>query len=398
MISLLNFLNGESIPYFILGGGSNVLFPDGDFEGVIIRLKTSDLRLQTGGEIVVDAGVLLSKVVTFALQNNLSGMEWGVGIPGTIGGAVRGNAGAMGKENSNCLVKVKIWRDGEIFELEKDKCEFGYRESVFKNNRDIILLLIITTCCFILVDYLFNNTEKFTNETDLDAMIFDESNVVNPLPTTNLTTVQQDSIKQLEQERIKQLEMDKIKQLEDERERLLQDQELQKMEQEKIKQTNTINVSNLDQNTKIAVKYYESLLNELSEKKLLSIEDINNITIKLQTNLLTIEEVINSLEKLKKEGKLNKKIKDDNIYNELDPEMGKPIGSGIDSWKNDYVILDTDKWTVPMTKPPVCVNTAPCKVCPVESSPYVSLKSWDDSRYVSNTSINKKWTDNQLES
>lgn len=139
MISLLNFLSGEDIPYFVLGGGSNVLFSDGEFEGVVIKLQTSELKLREGGEIVVDAGVLLSKVVNFALQNKLSGMEWGVGIPGTIGGAVRGNAGAMGKENANCLIKVKIWREGEIFELEKAECGFGYRESIFKTNRDIIL-------------------------------------------------------------------------------------------------------------------------------------------------------------------------------------------------------------------------------------------------------------------
>jgi UDP-N-acetylmuramate dehydrogenase len=139
LISLLNFLNSEDIPYFVLGGGSNVLFSDEGFEGVVIKLQTSELKLREDNEIVVAAGVLLNKVVNFALQNKLSGMEWGTGIPGTVGGAVRGNAGAMGKENANCLVKVKIWRDGEVFELDKTECGFGYRESIFKNNKDVIL-------------------------------------------------------------------------------------------------------------------------------------------------------------------------------------------------------------------------------------------------------------------
>lgn len=139
LISLLNFLNSEDIPYFVLGGGSNVLFSDEGFEGVVIKLQTSELKLRKDNEIVVAAGVLLNKVVNFALQNKLSGMEWGTGIPGTVGGAVRGNAGAMGKENANCLVKVKIWRDGEVFELDKTECGFGYRESIFKNNKDVIL-------------------------------------------------------------------------------------------------------------------------------------------------------------------------------------------------------------------------------------------------------------------
>lgn len=142
LVDLLNFLQSEGISYFVLGGGSNILFSDEEFEGVIIKLKTSVLKFQNDDEIVVDAGVLLSQVVTLALQNKLSGMEWGVGIPGTVGGAVRGNAGAMGKETSDCVARVKVWRDGEIFELEKSECEFGYRESTFKSNQDIILSVV----------------------------------------------------------------------------------------------------------------------------------------------------------------------------------------------------------------------------------------------------------------
>ena len=73
-------MNSEDIPYFVLGGGSNVLFSDEGFEGVVIKLQTSELKLREDNEIVVAAGVLLNKVVNFALQNKLSGMEWGTGI------------------------------------------------------------------------------------------------------------------------------------------------------------------------------------------------------------------------------------------------------------------------------------------------------------------------------
>ncbi len=138
LIGLLNFLSQEGIKYFILGGGSNILFSDNDFDGVVIKIKMQKLEI-FNNTIKAEAGVLLSQVVTLALKNNLSGMEWGVGIPGTVGGAVRGNAGAMGKETANCIDSVKVWRDGEIFELNNQECQFGYRESIFKNSQDIIL-------------------------------------------------------------------------------------------------------------------------------------------------------------------------------------------------------------------------------------------------------------------
>lgn len=142
LIELLNFLSEKGINYFILGGGSNILFSDNEFTGVVIKVKTSDLKLQNNNEIIVSAGMLLSQVVALVLKNNLSGLEWAIGIPGTVGGAVRGNAGAMGKETANCVDKVKVWRDGEIFELNNQDCKFGYRESLFKNNQDIILSVV----------------------------------------------------------------------------------------------------------------------------------------------------------------------------------------------------------------------------------------------------------------
>lgn len=139
LTKLLSFLSSEGIEYFILGSGSNILFSDERFEGVIIKLKTYNLQLITSDTIAADAGVLLGQVVDLAVQNSLSGMEWGVGIPGTVGGAVRGNAGAFGKDASDCIEKVEVWRDGEVLTLSRKECGFGYRESVFKHNSDVIL-------------------------------------------------------------------------------------------------------------------------------------------------------------------------------------------------------------------------------------------------------------------
>ena len=78
----------------------------------------------------------------------------------------------------------------------------------------------------------------------------------------------------------------------------------------------------------------------------------------------------------------------------------KPIGEAIsNSWENAYTILNTDKWQVPHSRPPVCISNGPCKVCPSDTVGYpVNLKDWDDSRVVSNIKINKKWADDQAKS
>ncbi len=138
LVDLLVFLTGEGINYFILGGGSNLLLPDDGMEGVVIKIATSKVVV-AGDAIVAEAGVPLAKVVNLASQNGLTGLEWGAGIPGTVGGAVRGNAGAMGKDISNNIEKVEVWRDGEVVTLDKNECGFAYRTSIFKREGGVAL-------------------------------------------------------------------------------------------------------------------------------------------------------------------------------------------------------------------------------------------------------------------
>lgn len=146
LVSALNFLTGEGINWFILGGGSNVLFPDERFEGVVIKIKNEKCSMKNT-TIEADAGLELSKVVEASLQASLTGFEWAAGIPGSVGGAVRGNAGARyaftGGEIKVCLTSVSVWRDGEVVELSNADCKFGYRDSIFKHNRDVILTMQI---------------------------------------------------------------------------------------------------------------------------------------------------------------------------------------------------------------------------------------------------------------
>lgn len=131
------------VPFFILGGGSNLLISDKGFWGLVIKVENSNLQIKKS-KIFVEAGVSLSEVVKKAVKNNLTGMEWAVGIPGTVGGAIRGNAGAFGAAICDSVKKVKaleiIGKKSRIKELTNKNCKFNYRESIFKKKQNIIIL------------------------------------------------------------------------------------------------------------------------------------------------------------------------------------------------------------------------------------------------------------------
>lgn len=127
------------IKIFILARGSNVLISDKGFEGLVIHNKSRSILVE-GDNIIADAGVNLSTLANKAKEAGLSGVEFAAGIPGSVGGAVRGNAGAWGTETKDVLLKaVVITEDGLIKERTNDECQFGYRESVFKTNNEIII-------------------------------------------------------------------------------------------------------------------------------------------------------------------------------------------------------------------------------------------------------------------
>lgn len=142
LVGALRFIDGEGVPYFILGGGSNMLVRDGGFRGVAIKVHSQKF-IANDTEIVADAGCSTVEVAQKSIASGLTGFEWGVGVPGTIGGAVRGNAGAMGGEMKDSVDRVEIYRDGEIVEITNAECEFGYRDSIFKHSSAIILRVFL---------------------------------------------------------------------------------------------------------------------------------------------------------------------------------------------------------------------------------------------------------------
>ena len=124
---------------------------------------------------------------------------------------------------------------------------------------------------------------------------------------------------------------------------------------------------------------------------------------KVKLNLLTLDEVITSLETLKKTKvetiAINNSVNNDYKYNELPSGYFTPIGDKIaNEWDNDNSILNTDKWTVPMPRPPVCINNSPCTICPSDTSKGMNLKDWNSARQFTNITLNKKWMNNQTDS
>ncbi len=131
-------------PYFILGNGSNLLVNDDGFDGLVIKIKNSEIKNNDLGdffEIIVDAGVLLSQLLAKTLEIGAQGLEWATGIPGAIGGSIYGNAGAYGQSIGEAIEKVVALDPNtlEIKEFQKEGCNFSYRRSVFKSNGFIIL-------------------------------------------------------------------------------------------------------------------------------------------------------------------------------------------------------------------------------------------------------------------
>lgn len=141
----IKYANDKNLPYFILGGGSNLLVSDNGFEGLVIKIKASEIHLDEEKQtITAEAGVSLANVVKKAAEAGLDGLQWAAGIPGTIGGAVRGNARAFGKNMAAIVKSVEVFDADEkkIKNFNNDECEFNYEGSIFKKNRNLAVILV----------------------------------------------------------------------------------------------------------------------------------------------------------------------------------------------------------------------------------------------------------------
>jgi UDP-N-acetylmuramate dehydrogenase len=132
----------KSWEVFILGGGSNLLISDKGFKGLVIRMNWDWIKSEGEGLYEVGAGTLLARLIAETVKNNLTGLEWAIGIPGTLGGAICGNSGAYGQSIMASIINVKVLDSKnlkiKIFKL-KD-CDFQYRNSIFKNNNQYVII------------------------------------------------------------------------------------------------------------------------------------------------------------------------------------------------------------------------------------------------------------------
>ena len=131
---LLKLLDGHGVPHKFLGGGSNLLVVDGELPFVVLQLVKGEPEISLDGNIAaVDAAADLGRTVTFCAKNNLGGMEGLIGVPGTVGGALRMNAGAYGIQIGTYVREVKVYRAAErkIEILRSEQISFEYRHTSF---------------------------------------------------------------------------------------------------------------------------------------------------------------------------------------------------------------------------------------------------------------------------
>ena len=130
---LVRFARSRELPYFILGRGSDLVISDAGIRGLVINNRAQQTRFE-GNRLTADSGLPMAKAATLGKQEGLSGLEFGLAIPGTVGGAVWANAGAHESDISQVIVAAGVMRsDGTEQTLDRDGLGLAYRESVLKH-------------------------------------------------------------------------------------------------------------------------------------------------------------------------------------------------------------------------------------------------------------------------
>ncbi len=145
-IKLIPMAEKLSIPYYIFGKGSNLIVDSDGITGVVFvsGKDCAEIKLIDEETIFCTAGTSLSNLCKFALKNELTGLEFAYGIPGSLGGAVYMNAGAYGGEMKDVVTSVKVMTvEGEVTEYNSEQLDFSYRHSRFTESSEIILSAVI---------------------------------------------------------------------------------------------------------------------------------------------------------------------------------------------------------------------------------------------------------------
>lgn len=133
-LEALCLLESSALPWIVIGCGTNLLVADQGYSGVVLRYEGAAIEAD-GLRVNVQSGALLQDLVDFSIDCGLAGLESMTGIPGNVGAAIYGNAGAYGTSISDRVVRVRYFHGGQVREAGNAACEFRYRGSAFKHNR-----------------------------------------------------------------------------------------------------------------------------------------------------------------------------------------------------------------------------------------------------------------------
>lgn len=136
---VINLLNSYNIQYYILGNGTNIVFEDAGYSGVLISLKKLKRIIIKGNKLSAYAGASLFYINQLCAKCGLSGLEFSYGIPGTVGGAVTMNAGCFGGEIKDVVSYVWVLHNGKIKKLTSSDMHFGYRNSIVLSSNMVVL-------------------------------------------------------------------------------------------------------------------------------------------------------------------------------------------------------------------------------------------------------------------
>ncbi|MFA6537140.1 MAG: UDP-N-acetylmuramate dehydrogenase [Patescibacteria group bacterium] len=145
LFTAINVAKKNNLPFFVIGGGSNILVSDNGFDGLVIKTVPGKMEI-TGEKIKVFAGNILNLTIREAIANKLSGLEFAGNIPGTVGGAIYGNAGAYGQGAGDLVESIEVidlQNEPSLKIFSKEACQFAYRDSIFKKNKNLIVAGVI---------------------------------------------------------------------------------------------------------------------------------------------------------------------------------------------------------------------------------------------------------------
>jgi UDP-N-acetylmuramate dehydrogenase len=137
-MAALDIVRSSGAKYVVIGGGTNLIVADAGFPGVVLRFTASGIESE-GVRITVAAGAELQALVDYCIGVGLRGLETMTGIPGSVGAAIYGNAGAYGHSINERITQVRFFDGSIIRRLNNTECEFHYRESIFKRHKDWIV-------------------------------------------------------------------------------------------------------------------------------------------------------------------------------------------------------------------------------------------------------------------